>query len=267
MIEAKFVYRKRAFEFHGVTSGDSIHTAIRRNRTFYEIDLLEYLFNIRAFLSRADSVAVDVGANLGNHAVFFRSFLTDHVICVEPNPNVLPILEKNLRANIKGFDVVSCALGASEGLGSIVLPADHADDAGMARIDRNGRAGSVEIRPLDSVLSEWSQSRSGVMIPVIFKIDVEGMELDVLEGAGESIERHHPHLLLEAATNAEYEALSNHLGCMGYQSLARWARTPVYHFAWNPTQDLIRASRRARLVGMLMNLTVRRLRRVLLRLA
>ncbi|MDA0323744.1 MAG: FkbM family methyltransferase [Verrucomicrobia bacterium] len=262
-----FVYRKKAFEFHGVSSGDSIQSAIGRNRTFYEVDLLEYLFSLRAYLGRANSVAVDVGANIGNHAVFFRTFLTDHVICVEPNPSVLPVLEQNLRKNIHGFDIVPCALGASEGSGSLVLPADHADDAGMARIDRHDEAGTIGIRPLDAVLSEWSQRQSNDMVPVMIKIDVEGMELEVLKGAGDTIARYHPHLLLEAATDADYAALSDHLGGMGYQALARWARTPVYHFAWRPTPELMRAAQRAKWTGRILDLTVRRLRRWLIRLA
>jgi FkbM family methyltransferase len=262
-----FVYRKKAFEFHGVSSGDSIYSAMRRNRTFYELDLLEYLFSLRGYLGRANSVAVDVGANIGNHAVFFRTFLTNHVICVEPNPSVLPVLEQNLRKNIQGFDIVPCALGASEGSGSLVLPADHADDHGMGKIDRHDETGTIDLRPLDAVMSEWRHLQSVDMVPVMIKIDVEGMELAVLQGADDTITRYHPHLLIEAATDADYAVLSEHLGGMGYHALARWARTPVYHFAWSPTPELMRAAQRAKRTGRILDLTVRRLRRWLIRLA
>src|SRR3989338_10130702 len=96
----KFKYRHKLFDVEGVSQEDHIYKEIIKNRSFYEIDLLEYMYLINKCLHKENTIAIDVGANIGNHSIFFQSFLTDHVISVEPNPNVLPILEKNLNQNI-----------------------------------------------------------------------------------------------------------------------------------------------------------------------
>ena len=75
--------------------------------------------------------------------------------------------------------------------------------------------------------------------PDVIKIDVEGMEPQVLKGAENTILEYKPHLFTEAATKEELQKIYNFLRPFGYRKLpGHWAETPVYHFAHNPTLSL-----------------------------
>ena len=257
----KFHYRKQPFIIEGFSRADRIYHVIRKTRNFYEIDLLEYMFGIKAFLGPDNSVAIDVGANIGNHAIYFRTFLVDHVIAFEPNTNVLPILQKNLQQNINHFDVYSYALGKVPGKGNIFVPGDAENNIGRAKVEIIGEneAGAkvVDIHTLDAVIDDWQQSHGHNHHINLIKIDVEGMELAVLQGATETLSRYKPHVFVEAATESEFSALDNFLKTLGYAALSRWAGTPVYHFAHEPSQELINESKR--------QLSLRKVRKLLRR--
>ena len=98
----------------GYSDVDVITREIREQSLFFEIDLLEHIY-----LSVPRSgVFLDVGANIGNHSVYFAKFCADHVLAVEPHPKLLPILRRNLEANASGrYDLVPFAVAASSGVG------------------------------------------------------------------------------------------------------------------------------------------------------
>src|SRR5206468_4045383 len=86
----------------GYSDVDVIAREIRERSLFFEIGLLEHIY-----LSVAGrGVFLDVGANIGNHSVFFAKFCADHVLAVEPNPKVLPLLRRNLKTNALGRHTV-----------------------------------------------------------------------------------------------------------------------------------------------------------------
>jgi hypothetical protein len=66
----------------GHDSADKIAYVIRTQKTFWEIDQLEYI----AMVGPSGGIYLDVGSNIGNHAVFFGRFCADHVVAIEPNP-------------------------------------------------------------------------------------------------------------------------------------------------------------------------------------
>ena len=74
---------------------DHIAGVIRRAKTFYEIDLLRDAMS-RLFFAKC---AVDVGAHVGNHTVFFAKAMGLRTIAFEPNPITFRLLEVNVAAN------------------------------------------------------------------------------------------------------------------------------------------------------------------------
>jgi FkbM family methyltransferase len=242
-----FLYRNRTFTIEGVSDRDEIFRTIVNTQCFYERDLLEYMYSIRRFLRRRDSIAIDVGANIGNHSIFLQSFLADDLIAVEPNPTVLPVLKNNLSSNIRNYSVYDCALGEADGSGTIVLPKNAADNSGMARVEPDGVENTVRITTLDSMVTDWGNAHTTGGHISIIKIDVEGMEAAVLKGAMKTILRDRPHIFVEAATAGEMYEIDEYLGDMGYTKLCRWAATPVYHFCYKPSKRLLVAVRRAEL--------------------
>lgn len=176
--------------------------------TFYEAGLLE------AVRALDPSVVVDVGANIGNHAVYFAKIIGARVHAFEPNPAAYVLLRKNLVENgVEGrVRALACALGARAGRGR-VIPGD-ADNLGSARVEASlSSDGDTEIVTLDECLRDEPG-------PVdVLKIDVEGMETDVLAGAHETLSRWHPHLFAEALDEAAARALADALSPYGYRRI------------------------------------------------
>jgi FkbM family methyltransferase len=159
-------------EFHFVLNSavDHIQSVIRSG-TFYELQELELIAEL---VDRPRRI-LDVGANLGNHTLYFaHRFDPELTIPVEPNPRVVPLLRANLGLNWHhSFDLSLVGYGLSdhEGYGTSHLKSEA--NLGGARLiaDDNG---SVPIVTGDNALE-------GISFDLI-KIDVEGMENQVLTG-------------------------------------------------------------------------------------
>lgn len=230
MVATTFSYRGRTFVMAGAATDDVIYREIDRKQTFYEVGLLEYADHL---LSKRSGLVIDAGANIGNHSTFLGSFGSTHVIAIEPNPAVLPALRANLERNLSAYTLIEKGLGARAGRAHVVESADHPSNYGMAELEPG--EGDIELVTLDSIVADWrAESESGDPVTLI-KIDVEGMELAVLEGAVETITRDRPHLLIEAATPNHARLLSDRLSPLGYASVGYFAATPVHHFSPSPS--------------------------------
>ncbi len=238
----QFEYNLKSFDIEGVSENDHIYKQILLSGTFYEISLLEYIYKVKPFITSKKymNVVIDVGANIGNHSIFLRSFLADHLISIEPNPNVIPQLRRNLSKNIDNYTLLECAVGDKESRGGIVVPELMGNNIGAAQINECDDEGDIEISTIDSIFSNWESGvKSSTFIPLI-KIDVEGMECQVLKGAEKTIIKYRPHIFAEAATKDNFQKIYHYLRPLGYRRLpGRWAATPVYHFAFKPELKLI----------------------------
>lgn len=246
----QFEYQSKVFDIEGVSEDDLIYRRIAKSGTFYEIDLLEYMREVKPFMpsTNGESVAIDVGANIGNHSVFLYSFITNHLIAIEPNPNVLPVLRRNLSTNTDGYTLCEVAVGETKSKGSIAVPDDMGDNIGAAKVDLQNSDGDIEISTLDSVFSSWQKNESDSIPVSLIKIDVEGMEAPALKGAKDLILKYKPHIFAEAATEDELQKILDLLQPLGYQKLpGKWATTPVYHFVHNPSSELLATCNRMRL--------------------
>ena len=183
---------------------------------FYELDVL---LKCRE-LYFPDTTIIDVGANIGNHTIFFAGVLKARVIAVEPNKRVFDILEKNIVQNSQSCRVHAIwgAAGATEGTGSIID--DTPSNAGVARFVEN--EGDVPLFRLDSLNMDDPVS--------IVKIDVEGMEYDVLVGAKGLLRKWRPFVLAEAHDRVSLTKLGRFLSELGYILRGRYATTPTYLF-------------------------------------
>ena len=227
-------FEGRDFEIWGI-EGDHILERIRRTGVFYELDLLLYMRRAMRRAGKLGGLAIDVGANIGNHSIFIGNFIADTVINVEPNPKILPLLEANLKQNLDAaYHLVPCALGESDGF----IEFDTGSTENMGKAGSSTTAGeqiSVEVRRLDDVVDEVRQ-RSIEPLPVqLIKIDVEGMEPKVLAGAERTLTEDRPELFLEAESRREFDTIREVLAPLGYVAITRWAATPVYHFTHRPS--------------------------------
>jgi FkbM family methyltransferase len=178
---------------------------------------------VLAFLSPG-GVAIDVGANLGEWAVPLarRVGPAGRVLAVEPAPRAAAALHKTLVANaLVQAEVIRCAVGNHDGTATFAVPivTSVRVDTGTARIGpatAGQEALKVVLRSLDSLAAEHRLDRIDLM-----KIDVEGGERQVLEGARATLARYRPVLVLETGHEAgdDRQAVRDLLGGLGYRML------------------------------------------------
>jgi FkbM family methyltransferase len=152
-----------------------------------DLDLvLEFL--VRSNVSSSSTV-VDVGANIGNHSLFFAVHFS-RVIALEPNPRVFELLSFNARLSKK---IVVLNMGASDVTGERNLAFTPANWGGGRLVDcvQDPTNVSVRVTRLDDLPQLTSLSLG------LIKIDVEGHELSVLKGAAKLLSRWRPALLFE----------------------------------------------------------------------
>jgi FkbM family methyltransferase len=180
-------------------------------RHFYEQDMLEHI------LSRsAGGMIVDAGAHIGNHSLFLGAFGAARVFSFEPAPASFACLESNIRINGLGDRIAAfnCALGASDGVGGSTAVGER--NSGATRFNAGG--GSLPMRRLDDVLV--GAERLDAM-----KIDVEGMEAEVISGALGLVRRFLPDLYIELLNPEAIAAIEAILLPLGYRRLQSFGQT------------------------------------------
>lgn len=214
-----FNYEGTAFRFEHV-AGDHIARWQEAAQNFYEVQLLEEL---RKRLQDRDGIVIDVGAHVGNHTVYFASVMGRTTIAVEPNHRVLPHLVTNIVSAGVGdrVTVLGCGAGAPPPRWcSTPEEARTEGNTGMQRASYSEK-GKLCIQ-LDAVIPPSAQV-------ALVKIDVEGFEMDVLNGVLAALLRCRPLIAMEAVDAAAFAKQRKLLECAGYvPSKRHWGKTPVY---------------------------------------
>lgn len=153
-----------------------------RVRLFSYDDLLtvseEYEACLAQVMPPAGGVAVDAGAFIGRHALAYARAVgpQGRVVAVEPLAANFRLLEANVQLNGYGqVSCVRCALGRDRREVWLAYERETSTASLMRNLPHRQR---VEQRSLDDLLAELGIERIDVL-----KIDVEGAELDVLEGS------------------------------------------------------------------------------------
>lgn len=150
------------------------------------------------------TTAVDIGANIGNHAVFF-SKIFDRVLAFEPNPRVYELL----KYNCAGSNIVPVNRGLSRENSTLTLSIPGSNLGGARIIDANSSPDALNSNTVDVevVRLDDAVQIEGHVVSLI-KIDVEGHELQVLEGAVRLIENEHPIIVFEQSPNGIVDGTS-----------------------------------------------------------
>src|SRR5581483_3209222 len=131
------------------------------------------------------SNCIDVGANVGPVTLALARQVgpTGRVLAIEPGPPYVARLRRNLQVNPRLKDrVVILQSGISETEGSLLWRPDpvHPFNAGLSHVHGTAVPGEVRVpvTTLDTAIAQQKWDRVDFI-----KIDVEGMELEVLRGA------------------------------------------------------------------------------------
>lgn len=139
---------------------------------------------------------VDVGANKGDYSLFAGHLVggSGHVIAVEPVPENVYWIRRSIEENgLRNVHVADVALSDREGEATFFLGLTSGWGSLLGKHRERGEGEiTVKTRTLDSMLPELPTDRVDAM-----KIDVEGGEGLVMQGAVESIERFRPVIWLD----------------------------------------------------------------------
>lgn len=142
-------------------------------------------------------VLLDVGANLGWYSlVLGRHRPWAKVFAFEPIPSTVSVLKRNIELN-KLDNVEPICLGVSDREGELsFLYAPDVSGATSLKVLGQKRGKSVIQSVVCKVTRLDSFCANRNLVPAILKIDVEGAELMVLQGAGDVLQ-HAPIILVE----------------------------------------------------------------------
>lgn len=156
-------------------------------RGVHEPSLTKFLLD--TFSNAGSRNFIDVGANIGYFSCLLAKLagIDGKVLAFEPEPENFKLLQRNVARNrLTNVELLSCALGASEGAARLGLY-KAANRGRHSLVDvENKEWIEVPVRRLDDVVRE---STPGVPLWSLLKIDVEGYEGHVLAGAEETLSR------------------------------------------------------------------------------
>jgi len=172
------------YENHILFSGYEGEYVFEKIKTgnFYEQELLEKWTQSIS----SDSVVFDIGANLGNHSVYFAKICNaEQVYSFEPIKKNFDLLQRNCADNhCTQVHLYNIGLGEKNSRASMQ---DNVANFGAIELNED-TTGDIEIYALDEM---------DIPAPDFVKIDVEGFEVKVLRGMKKIIAKSNPVIWVE----------------------------------------------------------------------
>lgn len=196
----------------------------------FEKSLLDVTFSGLSRFSEifARSVALDIGANIGNHALYFAPQFKE-VYAIEANPRTFALLALNAaHPGVANVTALQAAIGERR---QKLTFAEHRNEVGRSGIigatnkfsdvlrDQPGRTFEIETENGDEFLASRVNGRISLV-----KIDVEGFEASVIRGLAATIRAHRPIILLEQLANEIENGTSDAI-----ELLRRYGYDEFYH--------------------------------------
>lgn len=171
----------------------------------HEVELFRYVL-------RPGMTAIDVGANIGAFTLPMAKAVapTGRVFAYEPQRRLHQMLSANMALNDIG-NAWLLAMGAGKERGAAIAPFidfGRIENFGSVSLREAGAGEPVPIAPIDELRLDACH---------LLKVDVEGMEQDVLAGAAGTIARCRPLLYVENASAEKSAALIEQIKSYRYR--------------------------------------------------
>jgi len=165
-------------------SSDDFVSSWISNVGYYEIGLLRELVKYTK-----NKVVIDVGAYIGTHSVYISKFGDpEKVYAFEPDSRSFGLLKKNIEANDLDDIVIPINKGVWDSDTVVSFRTADESNRGVSKVDYTGNT-TIQVVSLDKFCSDGRCD--------CIKIDIEGNELKVLEGARKIITDSRPVLAIE----------------------------------------------------------------------
>jgi FkbM family methyltransferase len=188
-----------------------------------EVKLMTDLLVLRRKHHGDGVVAIDCGANIGVHTVEWAKLMTGwgSVLAIEAQERIYYALAGNIAIN-NCFNAIAVHGAVSSESGVLQIPnPNYVVPSSFGSLELRQRQGNefigqtidyqntVNVRKL--MLDEFSLPRVDLI-----KLDIEGMELEAIEGASQTIAASHPIMLIEKI-KTDATALTRLLQAQGYE--------------------------------------------------
>jgi FkbM family methyltransferase len=174
----------------------------------YEVQAIDFVLR----QLKPGGVFVDVGANIGTFTLPAARKMgsAGRVIAIEPSPRVFPYLERNVALNeLSNVQSIQCAAYDRDG-GTVPFYEAPVDHFGMGSLSAQFHNEPVPVlcRTLDHILDDQRIAKVDVI-----KVDVEGVEAAVFEGAQKLLTGDQPPVIVfEFCDWAENRLVGGHAG-------------------------------------------------------
>jgi FkbM family methyltransferase len=165
--------------------------AIERAGGQYEPHVMQVLSR----LVQPTDVCVDIGANIGVLTLALARLAPQgKVYAFEPGHASFAYLEKNI-ANAEATNVVAASMGVYDLTGTLPLQVSESHPGGSYISQTEVHEASSESIPVTR-LDDWAEANAIDRLDVM-KLDIEGAELRVIDGARKTLDRFRPVLVVE----------------------------------------------------------------------
>ena len=155
------------------------------------------VYNVDGFTPNNGQVVIDAGANYGDSAIWWSKKFGAKVFAFEPLSDVFSELQKNIKLNAVNVVAYNIALGQGEEVNGNTY-------GGMF-----SKGGNLKIKT--ERLDNYSFEKVDFL-----KIDVEGFEYEVLNGAEKTISKFKPRIIIETHSQELRKVCHRYLSDLGY---------------------------------------------------
>lgn len=162
----------------------------------YEIPVFYYKHGLGKLPDEAKQLIasgdiIDVGAYIGDSCLVLSRYTNHRIFCIELDGNNFKMMQRTLALNHMSGDehiqLVNCAVSNIAGDARFV----PMGSSSSIFYGCDGNSGiSANTRTIDDLVDEYE------IVPTLIKIDIEGMELEAIQGAVNTIRKHRPVLLV-----------------------------------------------------------------------
>lgn len=184
---------------------DLIQSYIVDRREFFENDILKEL----QLYIKNNAVILDIGGNIGNHCIYWAiNSNAKRVYSFEPIKDTFKILQRNIEINNLSNRIKIFNIGLSDRKINGNISFYSYTDIGRTSVKQDPN-GSLLLNKLDNIKIEEDAVD-------FVKIDVEGHELEVLQGARETLLKYKPTIFIETFPNKK-QKVHKYLTNLGYR--------------------------------------------------
>lgn len=174
-----------------------------RNGLFYELEELEFM---KQHID-SDTVILDIGSNVGNHAIYFsKNTQAKKIYVVEPIPRTYKMLLANIALNYChniNVDFIGVALGDRECVGypCLIYGKDNLGSATISPVPYQDHNDNI-LDPVNVVIGDTLFQDIDIDF---IKMDVERMEMVALAGLTKTIGRCRPKMFIEISAENDQD--------------------------------------------------------------